>query len=137
MPTGDVMSQVNWDQVRDETTGHLQELIRLNTVNPPGHETRVAAYLKEIVEREGLDAQILEAVDGRGNFVTRIKGSGNGRPILLMAHSDVVSVEEDQWTHSPFGGEIHDGMIWGRGAVDTKDLVASELMIMLLLKRHD
>ncbi|MEZ4572451.1 MAG: M20/M25/M40 family metallo-hydrolase [Thermomicrobiales bacterium] len=130
-----LIDQVNWDEVRDEVTRHLQEMIRLNTVNPPGNESLVANYLKQQVEAAGLEAQILEAEDGRGNFVTRIKGSGQGKPLLLMAHSDVVSVEEDKWQYSPFGGEIHDGMIWGRGAVDTKDLVAAELMIMLTLAR--
>ncbi|CAN5652551.1 M20/M25/M40 family metallo-hydrolase [soil metagenome] len=131
-----LIDRVDWDDARDEVTRHLQEMIRLNTVNPPGNESLVAHYLKEQVEAVGLEAQILEAEDGRGNFVTRIKGSGQGRPLLLMAHSDVVSVEEDKWQHPPFGGEIHDGMIWGRGAVDTKDLVAAELMIMLTLARQ-
>ena len=131
-----LIDQVNWDEIRDEATRHLQELIRLNTVNPPGNESLVANYLKEQVEAAGLEAQIVEAQEGRGNFVTRIKGSGQGRPLMLMAHSDVVSVEEEHWTHPPFAGDIHDGMIWGRGAVDTKDLVVAELMIMLTLARQ-
>ena len=131
-----LIDQVNWDEARDEVTRHLQELIRRNTVNPPGNESLVANYLKEQVEAAGLEAQILEAQDGRGNFVTRIKGSGQGRPLMLMAHSDVVSVEEEHWAHPPFDGGIHDGMIWGRGAVDTKNLVAAELMVMLTLARQ-
>lgn len=131
-----LIDRVNWDEVRDEVTRHLQELIRLNTVNPPGNESLVAEYLKQQVEAAGLEAQILEAQPGRGNFVTRIKGSGQGRALMLMAHSDVVSVEEDKWQHPPFAAEIHDGMIWGRGAVDTKNLVAAELMIMLTLARQ-
>lgn len=128
--------QVNWQAAREEAARHLQELIRLNTVNPPGNESLVASYLKTQAEAAGLEAQILEGQPGRGNFVTRIKGSGQGRPLLLMAHSDVVSVEEDKWAHPPFAGEIHDGMIWGRGAVDTKNLVAAELTIMLTLARQ-
>jgi acetylornithine deacetylase/succinyl-diaminopimelate desuccinylase-like protein len=131
-----LVDRVNWDEARDEVTAHLQELIQLNTMNPPGNESLVANYLKAQVEAAGLEAQILEAQDGRGNFVTRIKGSGQGRPLLLMAHADVVSVEEDAWTHPPFEAGIHDGMIWGRGAVDTKNLVAAELMIMLTLARQ-
>ncbi len=127
---------VNWDAVREEVTGHLQAMIRLNTVNPPGNESLVANYLKEQVEAAGLETQVLEAEAGRGNFVTRIKGNGNGTPLLLMAHSDVVSVEEDAWTHPPFEAGIHDGMIWGRGAVDTKNLVAAELTVMLTLARQ-
>jgi acetylornithine deacetylase/succinyl-diaminopimelate desuccinylase-like protein len=127
--------RVNWDEVREEVTRHLQELIRFETVNPPGNETLVAEYLRQAVEREGLSATIVENTANRGNFVTRIKGSGNGRPLLLMGHSDVVSVEADKWTHPPFGGEIHDGTIWGRGAVDMKNIVAQELVVMLLIRR--
>ena len=87
-------------------------------------------------KREGIEAQIIESAPGRGNFVARIPGTGKARPLLLMAHNDTVSVEPEKWTHDPFGGEIHDGQIWGRGAVDTKGLVASELMVMLLIKRQ-
>lgn len=128
--------QTSWDAIGAEVTRHLQNLIRLETVNPPGNETLVAKYLQDAVAEVGLESQILESVEGRGNFVTRIKGTGNGTPLLLMAHSDVVSVEADKWTHGPFSGDLVDGMIWGRGAVDTKNLVASELMIMLEIARH-
>ncbi len=127
---------ISWESVRDEVTGHLQKLIQFNTVNPPGNESLAANYLREVVEREGIQAQVLESTPGRGNFVARIPGSGNGRPLMLMAHSDVVSVEPEKWTHDPFSGEIVNGQIWGRGAVDTKDLVACELMVMLMIKRN-
>lgn len=127
---------VAWESVRDEVTRHLQALIRLNTVNPPGNETQVAEYLAAAVRAEGIEAQVLESAPGRGNFVARIPGTGNGRPLLLMAHSDVVSVEPEKWTHDPFGAEIVDGQVWGRGAVDTKNLVACELMVMLLVARQ-
>ncbi len=123
---------IAWEHVRDEVTQHLQELIRRNTVNPPGNETQAAEYLASVTEREGIETQIIESAPGRGNFVARIRGTGKARPLLLMAHNDTVSVEPEKWTHDPFGGEVHDGQIWGRGAVDTKDLVACELMVMLL-----
>lgn len=129
-------TQPNWDSIREEVTTHLQNLIRLETVNLPGNETLVANYLRDTVASVGLESHILERTENRGNFVTRIKGTGNGKPLMLMAHSDVVSVEADKWDHPPFGGEIHDGMIWGRGAVDTKNLVASELVIVLELMRQ-
>jgi acetylornithine deacetylase/succinyl-diaminopimelate desuccinylase-like protein len=132
----DLTQRIDWDSVRDEVTQHLQTLIRFETVNPPGNESLVAGYLKEVVEKEGLSATIVEKTTGRGNFVTRIKGNGSGKPLLLMAHADVVSVEAEKWTHPPFDAGIHDGMIWGRGAVDTKNLVASELMVMLLISRN-
>ena len=126
---------ISWQQIRDEVTRHLQALIRFNTVNPPGNETQAAAYLASVLQREGIEAQIVESVPGRGNLVARIRGEGRARPLLLMAHSDVVSVEPEKWTHDPFGGEIVDGKVWGRGAVDTKCLVACELVVMLLVKR--
>jgi acetylornithine deacetylase/succinyl-diaminopimelate desuccinylase-like protein len=128
--------QPDWNAIREEVTRHLQNLIRLETVNLPGNESLVANYLKDAVAEVGLDSQILERTEGRGNFVTRIKGNGSGKPLLLMAHSDVVSVEADKWTHPPFSGDIVDGMIWGRGAVDTKNLVASELIVMLEIARQ-
>jgi acetylornithine deacetylase/succinyl-diaminopimelate desuccinylase-like protein len=135
--SSDVGARLNWDAVRDEATRHLQRLIQCETVNPPGNETLVAQYLKDVVEREGLGAYILEAEPQRGNFVTRIKGSGNAPPILLMAHADVVSVEAEKWTHPPFAGAVEEGVIWGRGAVDTKNLVAAELMVILLIAREN
>lgn len=131
----EIINRVEWDKVRDEVTEHLRALIRFETVNPPGNESLVANYLKGVVEREGLEGVVVESTEGRGTFVTRIKGSGNGRPMLLMAHSDVVSVEADKWQHPPFSADVEDGVIWGRGAVDTKNLVASELLVMLLIKR--
>jgi acetylornithine deacetylase/succinyl-diaminopimelate desuccinylase-like protein len=127
--------RVHWDGVREEVTEQLQRLIRFETVNPPGNESLVANYLRDVVEREGLTAQVLEAVPGRGNFVTRIAGAGRGRPLLLMAHSDVVSVKSGAWSHAPFAADLADGMLWGRGAVDTKNLVAAELLVMLLVQR--
>ncbi|MBA2454053.1 MAG: M20/M25/M40 family metallo-hydrolase [Chloroflexia bacterium] len=130
------ITKPDWDAVRDEVTSHLQNLIRLETVNPPGNETLVANYLKGAIASVRLESHILEDVNNRGNFVARLKGNGNGKPLLLMAHADVVSVEADKWTHGPFSGDIIDGMIWGRGAVDTKNLVASELMVMLMLARQ-
>lgn len=126
---------IAWHHVRDEAASHLQALIRFNTVNPPGNETPAAAYLASVLQREGIEAQVVESAPGRGNLVARIRGEGRARPLLLMAHSDVVGVEADKWSRDPFGGEIADGKVWGRGAVDTKGLVACELMVLLLVKR--
>ncbi len=126
----------NWKSIREETTKYLQDLIRIDTTNPPGNETRAAEYLAGVFKREGIESTILESAPGRGNIVARIKGDGRAAPLLLMAHLDVVPVEADKWQHPPFGGNIVDGYLWGRGALDTKELVAMELMVMLLLKRE-
>lgn len=134
--TVSLSERVHWGGVREEVTEHLRRLIRFETVNPPGNESLVARYLKDAVEREGLAGEVHESADNRGNFVVRIKGTGAGRPLLLMGHSDVVSVEHDKWQRGPFSGDVVDDMVWGRGAVDMKNMVASELMVMLLIARQ-
>ncbi len=123
--------------VRDEAVRHLQALIRLDTVNPPGNETLAAEYLADVLRADGIEPVILEATPGRGNLVARLRGSGELPPLLLMSHTDVVPAEADQWTHPPFAGDVADGYVWGRGAVDMKNMVAMELMVMLLLRRLD
>jgi len=123
-------------RVQDEAARVLQDLIRIDTTNPPGNETKAAAYLKRALEQEGIAAEIIESAPGRGNLVARIKGAGRRRPILIMGHTDVVGVERDKWTVDPFGGVIKDGHIYGRGASDDKDSVAAGLLVMLLLQRH-
>lgn len=126
---------LNWKSIREEATQHLQELIRIDTTNPPGNETRAAECLASIFKRDGIESTILESAPGRGNLVARLKGDGRAAPLLLMFHLDVVPVEADKWQHPPFGGDIADGFLWGRGTLDTKELGAMELMVMLLLKR--
>jgi acetylornithine deacetylase/succinyl-diaminopimelate desuccinylase-like protein len=129
------MMEHNWDAIRNEATQYLQDLIRIDTTNPPGNETKAAEYLASVLQREGIEPTILESVPGRGNLVARLKGDGRAAPFLMMAHLDVVPAEADKWTHPPFSGSIADGFLWGRGALDTKELVAMELIALLLLKR--
>ncbi len=126
----------NWEQVRDECTRYLQDLVRIDTTNPPGNETRGAEYLAGILKREGIEPLILESAPGRGNLVARLKGDGRAAPLMLMVHLDVVPAEADKWTHPPFGGDIADGFIWGRGTLDTKELAAMEILTLLLCKRQ-
>jgi acetylornithine deacetylase/succinyl-diaminopimelate desuccinylase-like protein len=127
---------MNWDAVREEVVGYLRDLLRIHTVNPPGNETQACRYLADLLEREGIENHILESAPGRGNLVARLKGSGRAQPLLLMVHLDVVTVEPARWTHDPFGGEIANHYLYGRGALDTKDLAAMELGVMLWLKRN-
>jgi len=126
---------VDWESVRDEVTGYLQALLRINTVNPPGNETEAAAYLATVARDAGIPCE-LAGTPERENFVARLSGSGAGRPVVLLGHTDVVGVERERWTRDPFGGEVADGYVWGRGAVDMKNQVAANLMVMLLLKRE-
>lgn len=127
---------MNWDNVRDETVGYLRDLICLNTVNPPGNEIIACQYLADVLARNGIESQILESAPTRGNLVARLYGDGCAAPLLLMVHLDVVPVERDRWAQDPFGGELKDGFIYGRGALDTKELAAMELAVLLWLKRN-
>jgi len=126
---------LNWSAITEEAVRHLQALIQLNTTNPPGNEIIAAEYLARALKAEGFEPLILESAPTRGNVVARLKGTGEAPPLLLYGHTDVVPVEPEHWTHPPFGGEVHDGFVWGRGAVDMKGTVAQQLMVLLLLKR--
>lgn len=126
---------MNWNAVRDEVTALLQELIRFDTTNPPGNETPCIAHIAAILRREGIEPVVLESAPGRGSLVARLKGDGSAPPLLLMGHVDVVPAEADKWARPPFSGDLVDGIVWGRGATDMKQMVAMELMTLLLLKR--
>ncbi len=126
---------IDWDVVRDEVTQHLQALIRIDTTNPPGNETEAARYIEGVLAREGLSSVFVESAPGRGNVLSTLKG-GDGDPLMLLGHTDVVAVEPEHWTHPPFSGALVDGYVWGRGALDMKNMVAAELMVFLLLKRE-
>ena len=133
------MSEINWDTLTSETVQNLSRLIQAETTNPPGNEMPAIQVIKEILEREGIPPQaytILEPAPGRANLVARLRGDGSSRPLLLSGHVDVVPVEPEHWTHPPFGGEVIDGVIWGRGALDMKGEVAKYLAIFLLAYRH-
>ena len=127
---------INWDEVGAESTNHLVELIQIDSSNPPGNETDVANYLQAALEEEGLQSELYALEESRANLVSRIKGNGSKRPILLMGHTDVVGVQADKWYADPFSGMRQDGFIYGRGTLDDKDNVAAALMVMKLLKRY-
>jgi acetylornithine deacetylase/succinyl-diaminopimelate desuccinylase-like protein len=135
MPTSSQLREIEWDVVGDEVITYIRNLLRLDTRNPPGNETRAAEYLRGILEREGIDCEIVGPSPDRGTIVGRLKGDGSASPLLLMSHTDVVAVEPEKWTHDPFTADIDDGFIYGRGAMDMKHMVTMELMTILLLKR--
>lgn len=123
----------------DETVENLVRLIKVETVNPPGNELPAILIIKDILEREKFPQEairIVESAPSRANLVARIKGDGSERPLLLSGHVDVVPVEKEHWSHDPFGGEVADGVIWGRGALDMKGFVAAYLQIFLELFRQ-
>jgi len=121
----------------DRARQYLVDLVKIDTSNPPGNETRVAEYLKEVADGHGIPGEILGGDPRRMNFVARLRGAGKGRPLLLMAHSDVVPADRSQWTVDPFSAEIHNGFIYGRGTWDDKSLLAAELAVMVEIKRRN
>ncbi len=120
----------------EETIGYLGDLIRFNTTNPPGNETPAALYLAERLRAAGVEAEVVEPAPGRGSVVARLRASGTAPEdgLLLLSHLDVVTAEAAKWSRDPFGGELVDGEVWGRGALDTKYLTA--LWLTLFLKIH-
>ena len=128
-------SAPDWSQIEAETMQHFQALLRFDTSDPPGTEREAAAYLQQVLEKEGIEVQTFALEPHRPNLVARLKGNGSKRPLLIMAHTDVVNVDPTKWTHPPFSATRADGYVYGRGAVDDKDNVAAGLMMMLLLKR--
>ncbi|MEZ5141406.1 MAG: M20/M25/M40 family metallo-hydrolase [Acidimicrobiales bacterium] len=123
-----------------EVTELLQTLIRNECVNDghmaSGHEVRSVDVLRQHLEGAGLDLETYEPAPGRTSLVTRIEGSDPSAPtLLLMGHTDVVPVTPEGWRHDPFGGEIIDGEIWGRGAVDMLNLTASMAVAVKRLAR--
>jgi acetylornithine deacetylase/succinyl-diaminopimelate desuccinylase-like protein len=126
----------DWSAAAKETLGHLQAMIRLNTVNPPGNELQVARHLEAALNAEGIETHLFEPAPGRGALVARLRGNGSRQPVLIMGHMDVVGVEREHWSVDPFAAEIRDGYLYGRGAIDDKGMLAANLETMLLLKRN-
>ena len=126
---------LNAEQAQAETVHFLEDLVRIDTQDPPGDESKVAHYLEGVLKSEGIESEILEPVAGRATIVARLKGNGKKRPLLLMAHEDVVPVDRSHWTVEPFAGIERDGVIYGRGASDDKAMVAANLEVLLQLKR--
>src|SRR5690606_7217244 len=113
-----------------------RELIRFPSVNPPGDELPVARYIASELERAGVEVKLLEPARDRGIVVGTLRGTGAKPPVLLVSHTDVVPAAGQPWSVDPFGGEVHDGYVYGRGAFDDKGMVAVHLVCMLLLSRY-
>lgn len=129
-------SPVDWVAAGRETADHLQQLLRFETVNPPGNELPLARYLESVLVREGIETRLLEPAPGRAAVVARLRSGEAEAGLMLLAHMDVVGVEREHWSLDPFGGEIRDGYVYGRGAIDDKGMLATNLMGILLAKRH-
>ena len=121
--------------LRDEVTDLLQRLIRVDTTNPPGNETAAAELLREYLEASGIECELIARIPERANLVARIPG-GDGPTLLFLGHTDVVLADPAEWSVPPFSGELRDGMVWGRGALDMKSEVAANAVAFASLARE-
>src|SRR5215813_13209555 len=122
--------------LRVEVTELLQELIRLDTVNPPGNETKAAELLRDYLGDNGVESELYARTPERANLVARIPGSGDGPSLLLLSHTDTVPADPAEWLVDPWSGEVRDGELWGRGALDMKGQVAAEAVALASLARE-
>jgi len=122
-------------ELRDETVDLLSRLIRVDTTNPPGNETAAAELLREYLEASGVSCELYARVPERANLVARLPG-GSGPSLLLLSHTDVVLADPREWSVPPFAGEVRDGEVWGRGALDMKSQVAANAVAIASLARE-
>ena len=122
--------------VRAEVTELLQELIRVDTVNPPGNETAAAELLREYLESNGVSCELIAKVPDRANLVARIPGGGDGPRLALLSHTDTVLADASEWDRDPWSGDLHEGEVWGRGALDMKGEVAANAVAIASLARE-
>ena len=120
----------------DHAVDLCQRLLRIDTTNPPGNEIVAAELVAEELSAAGLEPVVLESAPTRGNVVARLKGSGAKPPLLLTAHLDVVEADPTQWRYPPFAGDIAEGCLWGRGAIDMKNMAAMSVAILCRLARE-
>ena len=125
-------------QYSDMAVSWMQEYLRIDTTNPPGHEMRAVSFYKKIFDEEGIENRAFEYLPGRGDLWARLPHTSAQakRPIILLNHMDVVTSDAERWRVPPFSGEIKDGWLWGRGAQDMKDEGLAQLMVMVMLRRE-
>jgi len=138
IPATAAMGQdVDWKTTAGEAIGTLQRYLQFNTTNPPGDVTEAADFLQKVLEKEGITVERYEAAPGKINLLARLKGTDKAKPILLLHHMDVVPADASRWDSvDPFGGELKDGHIWGRGAIDMKGTGVLQLYAFLTLARQ-
>jgi len=126
---------VEWTKLSPEILDHFTALLKIDTSNPPGNETRAAEFIQKVLANEGIPATLYALDPARANLVARIKGNGSKKPILIMGHTDVVGVQRENWSVDPFAAVRKGGFIYGRGSVDDKPHVVAGMIVMLLLNR--
>ncbi len=120
----------------DHAVELLREFIRIDTTNPPGHEEKAILFLEGILKKEGIQSEVFRPVADRANILARIKGKKRGKPVILLGHVDVVPANADEWDFDPFGGELRDGYIYGRGTVDMKAQTICQLLAFIQIHKE-
>ncbi len=124
------------DDLQAHSVTLLQELIRFDTVNPPGNERAAIEHLERYLSQAGFDVEVLAADPARPNLVATLDGQGDGPVLCLLGHVDTVLADASEWRHDPWSGELADGFVWGRGALDMKNQVAAEAVAAATLARQ-
>src|SRR5215471_4884630 len=135
-PASTALSQnrtVDWEKEKAEILQHYRALVQIDTTY--GSETKAVEYLKRVLDAEGIPSKTFALQPDRANLVARLKGNGTKRPLLILAHTDVVAVQKEKWSVDPFGAVMKDGYVWGRGTIDDKDKLVAMLMTFILVKR--
>ena len=131
-------AQPDLAKLAEEAQGWLADLVRINTVNPPGNEAVIAKYIAAIFQKEGISNEVLEIAPGRSIVIARLQAGPLPDPanaLLLVAHQDTVGVDPKTWTVDPFGAVVRDGYLYGRGSIDDKGMLAANIAVMVGLKR--
>lgn len=129
--------QIDWSKLDREALDYFRAYLKFDTTNPPSNTTAAIAYLKAILDKEGIATETYESKPGMVTLVARMPGPPGVKPMLLMSHADVVPAVAANWTHPPFGADLTSGYVWGRGAIDNKAHGIMALMTMLALKRSN
>jgi acetylornithine deacetylase/succinyl-diaminopimelate desuccinylase-like protein len=129
-----VISTTHAQAIEDEALDWLQAFLQVDTINPPGNETRAVEFIAKILEAEGIPFKTAESAPGRGNIWARLEG-GDEPGLILLQHTDVVPADPNYWSTDPLSGEIKDGYLWGRGALDMKGTGISQLATFISLHR--
>ena len=127
---------IDWNVLGDEAAQLLSGYLKIKSINPPGDERETARYLTSLLNERGLEAKSYSSAPTRVNLLARLPGDGSKKPILLYNHMDVVEADPQRWSGDPFSGEIRDGYVWGRGAIDMKGMGIMQLLALDLLRRH-
>ncbi len=134
-----IQAEPNWEKIRHETVDMFQQYLRINTSNPPGDVRKAAKWFADIFAKEGILFETFTVPEDprRMHVLAELKGMNPElKPLLLLNHMDVVPVDEEFWNEKPFDGELRDGIVYGRGALDMKGLGIMELMAMIQLHRE-